>query len=448
MGWFCAIHAFGLAFLGRIVRGKRSNLLSVFTGFYGITISLASMRLYELYELSTSGCLAIMLGLLFFAVGYFYVISSYQKKFGKSVSLSTGIKQKPIAQAETEYALRKVVFVVLIVIVAYCLWELYRVFRMRRSGMSMTMVRGLYFSSSEEYGRGREDVYVFGPLLQVLVILSSAILFYPSIIISTKKKAILSAGAFLCAVMMVFVNGGRALILYSILLYFYSYAVNRKKASTSPVRTFFRKQKKRLGFMSIIMVVVVLVMTSFRRGDNIDFISRLFRSGYIYLSGWVPNFDIRLELSNSLVHTNGYCFILGFIKIPAAFLHRVMQVPASSSYSAADLMTSSLQERVSIGNGISFNAYVSLFYYFYRDFGYWGIMIESALFGMFCAICEKKYELKPNLRNLTMLLFAFYLVISSMVRWGFVHPTVGMMFYYIPLFFKKRKTRSKIMAQE
>ena len=89
-------------------------------------------------------------------------------------------------------------------------------------------------------------------------------------------------------------------------------------------------------------------------------------------------------------------------------------------------------------------AHMRLFYYFYHDFGYIGVMIGSLMFGCACGIIESEYEQNPTKKNKFIFLYAFYVIVSSMVRWGLVHPTTGMIVYYIPFFFNNVKIKFTI----
>lgn len=89
------------------------------------------------------------------------------------------------------------------------------------------------------------------------------------------------------------------------------------------------------------------------------------------------------------------------------------------------------EETTYIGDGIRYNAFISMFTYFYADAGLKGVCVLSALFGGFTAIINKTAFANPTYRNCALLLLVVIMISNSMVRiQTFLVPTV-MAFVYI-----------------
>ncbi|MGI6072415.1 MAG: O-antigen polymerase [Lachnospiraceae bacterium] len=444
MTWLCSLFFLILAYFGKLIKRRWSNLLTVFAGFFGVTLFLANFRWYGIYSASEEALLIMFVGVVLFFLGYIIVCAIGQTK-KKQISLGTFIEINEINDTHT---LRiNIVKVMLIFALAYSIFRLYVLFALLRSGYEYIQIRTIYFNSKEMfegilgsiYGRNRLDVYLFQPTLLALTIISSITFFTNALNFTQKQKVRFVMLVFICTAFTAISDGGREKLYYFIMIFaFCFFIVRRKQIMRGRGKLYLSKRQKRIIRVVAVVAVIAMVVITFRRySTGGGSIQRLLRTVYIYFTGYIPHFSIRLNELHDTDYTYGYSFILGLIKLPAAILHRVFGVPTSNAFSVAEASTSNLQFRVDIGGGTSFNAYVGPFYYFFADLGYVSLIIESFLFGAICAGTEQRYKADPSCLNLFMLLFCFYLIITSMVRWEMIHPKTAMMVYFIPLLFKK-----------
>lgn len=428
MAWICLALFGGFAISGRVIMKRYGNILTVFSAFYFTIIALGSMRLYGIMPASEQTYTVLIAGIISFSVGYLAIIALYQFR-------GVSIPKKAKDGGTYDYVLReKAIYVILLIVILYTVYRFVRIIGALRSGISFQVLRSLYFS--ENGGVNRFDHFVYLPLLQTQIILACIIFFSNKTNFSYSQKRRILIVTLACVVLAMFSNGGRETLFYTGLIVIYSYFLNNNHIKTSIAEWRQRiKEKKLMKYIIAIVVVGMILMTVLRSTTGESSLSYVFRKAYLYFSGWLPNFSERLAQIKSNDYTYGFSFILGVLRLPAAVIHRFL--PESYAYSVAEKITSDLQEMVYIGGGRNFNAYVSLFYYFYRDFGFYSVVIESLIFGAVCANIEAKYLLRNNTKTLFWLLFVFFLIISSMIRWEMIHAKTAMILYYAPFCFKK-----------
>lgn len=447
MAWACSIIFLLLAYFGRLIKRRWSNLLTAFAGFFGVTLFLANFRCYGIYGISEDALLIMFIGVILFFLGYTVVCAINQRKNNEMAS-RLYIETEKISDI---YTLRKhIVYIMLLFALAYSVFRLYILFTLLRSGYSYIQIRTIYFNSQtmfegslgNRYGRNQLDIYLFQPILLALIIISSISFFTDALNYTQKQKVRFAALVFICTAFTAISNGGREILYYFIMIFAFCFFIVKKKQIMGGVKLNLSKKQKRIIRLVVVVAVTAMVLMTFRRSATGESsIQSLLKTVYIYFTGYIPHFSIRLNALHNTDYTYGYSLILGLIKLPAAILHRVFGIPISNAFSVAEALTSNLQFRVDIGGGNSFNAYVGPFYYYFADLGYISLVIEAFLFGAICAGIESRFETYPSYLNLFMVLFCFYLIISSMVRWEMIHPKTAMMIYLIPFLFKKRSKR-------
>ena len=85
------------------------------------------------------------------------------------------------------------------------------------------------------------------------------------------------------------------------------------------------------------------------------------------------------------------------------------------------------------------NAYATLFYDFYIDFGMPGIAIGSFFFGYICMRVFDLYRRACNSRNLVLCLILFQFVLFSVARIYTVYATRALSIIWLIPMFKKKK---------
>lgn len=449
MNWIAAIIILSYSLLGRAIKGKWSNLLSVFAGFYGVTFFLANLRLYGLNGASDQAATIILVGMTAYMCGYLF-ITAYKQNTGKGIRARINAAPRRIS---TSYQINKVVLnIVIVFILVYSVYRLFMLLRLLGSGLSYREIRYFYFNSqhlssslaASDFGKSRLDYYLVEPLLLCVTIISCISFFSDLLYDNIKDRIKLLSIAFICTLMSSVSSGSRETMLYYVLMYVFAFFVFRKQkyAMKAQISYSLSKKQKRFVFRIVFVIVAALIIITFSRGQSGSGIQSLFRTIYLYFTGYIPNMSVWLEEVSAADNTYGYAFVLGLVRVPVGIIHSLFGIPESHAYSVAEMLTNTLQKRVEIGQGITFNAYVSLFYYFFRDFGYASLIIESLLFGIVCGRQEMKLNEEPTYLDLFFYFLCFYLVVASMVRWELVHTRTAMALFYVFLLLRKPKRKS------
>lgn len=447
--FLCAFLFLSIAVAGRIICGKWTNLLTIFSGFYGATIFFASFQGYGIWLANHATLSVMMLGIVAYAVGYFGVLAWHQGgtetvNFDQKAALPAFL-----IPSSSRSVRKKLAILFLILVMGYALYRFYILITLLRSGYSYQMVRTIYFSAdyffddetASKFGRNPLDIYFMQPMLIAVYFLACINLFSNVMGFSSKNKLIYWVVSFLSVGITAISNGGRELIFYSVLVLGFCFLSIRSNKKLIRLPLLNKKQVKWIIRFGIIAVVALVLVSVFRNQtkkasmsdeDNFGFL----RTVYLYFTGYLPHFSVRMEALNENEHTHGFAFLLGLIKFPMAIIRRIIPFDTPESYALAESVTTRLQQRVNIGGGSKFNAYTSLFYYFYLDFGYLSVLLESLIFGAVCSKCEVNYQKKKTVYHCFCYLFCFYLIITSMVRWEMVHPKTAMILYFIPVIFK------------
>ena len=143
MNWVCSILILLISICGRAIKGRWSNLLTVFAGFYGTTFFLANMRLNKTNAASDNASMVIFIGIFSFFIAYLIVIFIYQRKQKYAY---VGIRLTEQGKTSIDCSLiinRHTLKVAIIVVSAYTLYRLYVLFTLLRMGYSYAMITNI-----------------------------------------------------------------------------------------------------------------------------------------------------------------------------------------------------------------------------------------------------------------------------------------------------------------
>ena len=184
--------------------------------------------------------------------------------------------------------------------------------------------------------------------------------------------------------------------------------------------------KYRLLFVSVLGLCFLVLFNMALRGDLGD-------SLYCYLCGCMPCSDnaiLRLDESMTyygVVTFNGVLRVLNQVPSLLGITPGVREILDV----AYDYMIQ-FEETTYIGYGIRYNAFVSMFTYFYADAGFLGVKLLSFLFGGVTAVINKRAFQIPTYSTCSLLLYIVIMISNSMVRaQTFLVPSVMAIFLII-----------------
>jgi len=144
MIWVCSSVFTLMALVGRILCGNWVNLLTVFAGYYAVTITFANLGLYGISLANDKACLVLMIGILFFSIGFILIkITSKRRNFEVvGVTATQYMNHKKDSVIPDNSSVRtKVVIAMFIFVIVYTLYRLYWTMDLLSSGYSMDVIR-------------------------------------------------------------------------------------------------------------------------------------------------------------------------------------------------------------------------------------------------------------------------------------------------------------------
>lgn len=195
---------------------------------------------------------------------------------------------------------------------------------------------------------------------------------------------------------------------------------------------YFLKNRKNILLIIIIILITFKVLSS----RNTD----IFKTINTYYGYPLIHMQIKLEMLDKNIMTYGLTSLQGILRPIILVLHFI----GINDLSLFDYATSTqylANSAVFIGyNHNAYNTFVTLFYYFFIDFGYLGVCIFSMIFGYICGRSFKLWKLT----NKIYYEIQYYIILSSpilfsMVRFQFINATYLYPLILLPFIMKKEK---------
>lgn len=265
------------------------------------------------------------------------------------------------------------------------------------------------------------EVYIAFPFCYAIVPI------WASEMLSNKTKAnnkiLITIIAVFCIVLRILQHGGRFFLLLSIYYFVFIAIINERHFE-------FKKNKKILLFI-IVMSMFFFILLSKSRGIN-----NLWNSLYIYVCGCIPHLNYRLSLVNSnKYYTYGLASLYGFYAGLMFILRGVGLVSGHFFYYVSSAIN--MENIVTIGNNITFNAFVTLFFFPYLDFRYLGVIVILFLYGYIVFQSYKKvYKYKDN-KYIVVFSALSMGILSSGIRLQFSTYAYALSFIYFYILYKK-----------
>ena len=369
------------------------NPFILFNAWWGISLLLSSMGLFGIYIPEESTYL-IMLSVIFFFNFSLIFLSIKRKDHYKQLDFQSDNKllDKVLLLFQT--------FVLIILVIRSI-----KVLELLISGLNYSSVRYHYF---------KLDTIMTGYDFLINDIFVSPILTFSMIYISLrffekKYNKFLILTTFICLLLQVFSSGGRSIIITFGIIFMASYLVNKKN---------FKKLKvsKKL-FLSFLIFTVFssLIFVTLQRLEKesgiisvVEMVVRYFSAPYIYFEKMIP------FVENDKIYLYGGAFFGGILDIPI-FVVRALgfDIAPMSSY-----ISTYNQMYITVNNhGDIYNAFPTMAYTFYYDFGFLGIIIGSVLFGLFSLISYKKMIQTNNLKYKGIYVLVTITIFESIMRW-------------------------------
>lgn len=330
---------------------------------------------------------------------------------------------KPRARMERyEIDLRKVVVLQILTIILY-VPETIDVIRDLISGQTLEDVR---IKSGEENGSSGLIAIFKNFVLTPFLFLSypiTAYIFFSNKTKSNKKLLVLLLSMILVAISVLRL-GGRSPILFFLVNFFVVWYFYKDVVVLS-------RSVKNVIFLVVSMAVISFVYASISRG-----VDDLPRSFYHYFVGCVALLDNGVKSVD--FHTEGIATFSSLITFFDTFW-RFIGGDEVTAMHVISWINNHVEETISVGKDCTMNAFYSLFYWFYLDYGIIGVILLCFLYGI---LADSIYKAAIYNRHfITIVIFALIVqgVVFSFIRFQFSTFYYFMAFLIIPLIIKRKQ---------
>ena len=395
---------------------------TIFLVYWAFISVMASLKLFNLRETSLLVYEFILIGM----IGYY---------LGSAFGIKIRIGRKDVSDA---YSINYVFYdFACVSVIVYSLFRIARIVNYIAQGYSWWTLRLMVSNSIE----GRETlitgtlddlIYSFfiSPWIYLIAPTMAAEMF-----VGKRNKNSIILGIISVAVYSI-ATISRAIWVFLILYLIFIFFLYREKYEL-PNKV--KKAFKYLPVMVVVSAVVVWRITLIRNSETVFWVN-----AYAYIAGALPLFSIHLEEAISYTRTYGMLTFAGFLR-PVLFLLNWFHImPYPAEYWHAQAVKNNLETFIPISPQITMNAYATLFYDFYIDFGVMGIILFSFLFGYLCMRAYQVFRRRLDMRSLVIYLILLQYILFSVARIYTVLDNRALVFIWIFLMFKKEGKKNSV----
>ncbi len=407
------------AFWGKKLEKTWCNFLTVFAGMWAVIVGAASLKLYHMHEISRKAYGILLLGVLSYALGY-AVYHTYPFRFRL---------RKDVVKTKTVYTARDRLFKAVVVLIFFVwLFLAFKTFRELRAGVTYEHIRDMYggFSGGKSLFSNRYIrvvVHAFCvPCVFVIVAKMLVSLFGERYHWFYYALGVMIVGLY-C-----FTTGSRQILLNIIVQIVYLLSLKKHLRIS-------KKLKRRILAGLFFVAIGIAVITIFRPGRSTDVVWTTQMTLYAYLSLPLPMLTYWTKTVDVTgVRTYGYGFFKGICSVLSRF-----KVPLPAGYyEASEKIALYSDKYVPMFGTKGFNAFLSVFFYFYLDFGFFGVMAGSFLFGVLSAAVYRMVKVNRSEFSILLLLLFSIAIIKSFARWEFIKEDYIVTFIIARLLYRKR----------
>lgn len=415
-----------ISFLGGILFYKKYNSFvnsgTIFLFYWTFIIFMDSLKLYNLKNTSTKAYFLIFLGLIGFILG---TLLSTNYKF--KITSNNYVKKT------YTYVLNyRILLLLEIIIISFCIYRIGKIALFLSKGHSWWEVRLMATSGEGGYGsfKGTDlEQFIYEIIIAPVAYLIAPIL-VAEILIGKKKKNMIIINIMTIVLFSISTVSRSILSFLIIYLVFGTMLVNKNNKKKISRRTKFK-----FVFLIILMVVIIYKVTMLRNSE-----SDLFKNIYAYIAGALPLLSLQLHNSNtSSIRTHGMMSLFGFLYPFLLFLNYTGIFKYGETYNNVKYIKDSTEIFKSIGDGINMNAYTTLFYNFYIDFGLVGVIVGSLLFGMVTINSYKRFIKNRDPKRLVIYLILIQFILFSVARIYTIYPTRALSLVWVHLLYNREK---------
>lgn len=396
------------------------NPATLTLGIFSVCTFLASLHLYGLYDFNDRAYQIVLVGCLSLLAG---VLVSKLLQRG-SAGVATGRGNDPKVEESIVFGFLSALLVVAIVVI---LATRQSSFEVLATGGGFRGIRDSYLGYAGADAYAESTGALLGRLIVSPVLFAALPVFVFGLIEGERNRRFTLLFATAMALNLV-TSGGRIIFLYGVV----------QIAILLAIRGRLRLRVRRgPAVILIVVLLIVVALVTVSRGNSIAF------EAYTYLAIPLPLLAHWSSIVDAqAAQTNGSSFLYGFVTL-AAGIGRVLGIPVGGS--TASVVTQPQDTWVVLLPGRSFNAFVTMFYYFYADFRLIGVAVFSALNGFWIQATYDRARTGGGTRAKLFLLLVIQSVVMVFVRWEATDGAYVIAF--VLLFLSVRRTKAQDLAK-
>lgn len=356
-----------------------------------------------LVKISDKAILAVWLGIAGYIVGAFLPVRIVVSK-SKSHYVSDFTYRKIFV-----YIALYSSFVVNVILIALTLLLL-------RNGTEYGTIRELYFANGSGYSASGNGFFSSKVLALFNSLISTPFTYVTSIVLadnlfSKRLSVFFDIIAAIDVILYIVATGGRLLILVIIvttfvLMKYYQFSIPQKVLKNI--------------WKIILAIVIVLIAVTIQRRTADYYKYEKVNDAYAYFNITIPLLSNWIDKIDTMhLHTNGIGFFNGIIQLFDTFIFKRVGISNSLIDQFADLLGMVQNNKIQVYHLHWYNAYVSLFLYFYADFRYFGVFIGSFIFGFASKEIYSRVVKCKQQEYLLLYVLIIQASFISFIRWHF-----------------------------
>ncbi|WP_302950611.1 O-antigen polymerase [Holdemania filiformis] len=381
----------------------------IFTGVWVLIVFLTTLKLYELNETSVWAYTVIFLGVLCFFAGCQvrnkFKIRIPKLKFPFFSSFFSGPEKAESCELRYKLLIPFYGFVAVVTAVLAS-----SSIMLMLNGYTLEQIRFTY--NNIEMGTVIKSGFMYRIEMYVIQAAEfAAVALLPVVLTDRRKreKKILALELIVFLVLHLFVTGARSFIIDVVVIFGIYLMMNMSLRKR--FMDYFAKIKKIPIFLIMGGAFALVVYATLLRKGEGGVLRDLYR--YFAISG--PLLDIHLEISASnSVFTHGWTLLNGLLRPPLSLLHSLGVPFPIGAQQAIDLVNAN-NDFYFVGGGKA-NSFVTVFYYFYMEFGMVSMIALSFWYGTWTQGRYLNMKRNPDRRNQAVYLLIAIALFLSFVR--------------------------------
>lgn len=420
MGYIICLILFALGVLIKRKHGTWTCPSTLYCFFWTIITLLASLRLFDLNEVSWKAWIIILVGSISFVVG-------------SEAKFAIGRKSLEECTSNVSYYLKKKTFWILFAVLAVLtIRDLKNSYDLMKAGYSLGLIRSASYGEIEIGGYIAKSDFVSVLLSTIrssfqVILIAVGIEYFISDFKQNKKYLI---AVLVVVVADAFSFGGRWGIAYFIVEFFVCYSIYSFRKDDFEQIVISKSSKGKVVIFGAILISLILVVTVVRGGSLQGSLSYF----YAYICGCVPLFDLKLqELESTKITSLIFAGQYGVWSIIIPIFSKILGIGTPQLYSDTLTKVMTGQTYYNIGGGRTYNAFVSAFYYLYADMRIFGVIVGMMLFGVLAGTLYRSCTDSANKSSVVPYLIITQMIVKTVQNYPLSSRTYAVVFFIMVL---------------